>query len=170
MSAPAAIVVMGVAGAGKTAVGRALAAALAYRFVDGDDLHPAENVANMAAGVPLEDADRWPWLTRVAHALHAETTVVACSALKRRYRDHLRAGAGVPVLFVHLAGRPDLLAERLAGRKGHFMPPALLTSQLAALQPPDPDEWAITVAIDPPPARIVAEIIARSAGAGLGRN
>jgi gluconokinase len=157
---PAAIVVMGVAGAGKTVVGRALAAVLGCGFVDADDLHPPENVAKMAAGTPLEDSDRWPWLARVAEVLTNPPVVVACSALRRSYRDHIRQTTGQPVCFVHLAGTDALLAKRLEARAGHFMPPALLASQLATLEPPGPDECAITVRIDPPPEAVLAAVVA----------
>jgi gluconokinase len=116
----------------------------------GDDLHPAGNVAKMRAGIALTDAERGPWLDRVAATLRETApVVVACSALRRAYRDRLRAGAGGPVRFIHLAGSRDLIAARMAARSGHFMPPALLDSQFAALEPPDPDE-ALTLDIDQP--------------------
>lgn len=140
-----AIVVMGVSGCGKSTLARALAERLGYRFVEGDELHPAANVAKMAAGIPLDDADRAPFLDAVGRALAEPGGVVAsCSALKRAYRDRLRALAG-DVLFV----LPDLaigqVRERLARRAGHFMPTSLLDSQFAALEPPGPDERAIHV-------------------------
>jgi gluconokinase len=138
---------MGVSGCGKSSVGEALSRRLGIPYVDGDDLHPAENVAKMRAGVPLTDADRWPWLDRVAQVLHDRAPViVGCSALKRAYRDRIRAGAGGPVTFVHLAGSRDLIAGRMGQRKGHYMPLTLLDSQFAALEPPGPDE-AITADI-----------------------
>ena len=131
---------MGVSGSGKTTVGEALAARLHWRFVEGDDLHPPENVAKMASGISLEDADRWPWLVRVGACIRESLErgtplVVACSALKASYRERLQV-ADPRVLLVSLEGSPALLAERLRGRKGHFMPPALLPSQLATLELP----------------------------------
>jgi gluconokinase len=142
------IVVMGVSGSGKSSVGQALAQRLGADFRDGDDLQPPENVAKMRAGTPLTDDDRWPWLDRVAAVLADQApVVVACSALKRAYRDRIRAGAGGQVRFVHLAGSRDLIAARMARRQGHYMPVSLLDSQFAALEPPGPDE-AATVGID----------------------
>ncbi len=152
-------VVMGVAGCGKSTVGAAFAAAIGARFIDGDDLHPAANVAKMSAGVPLTDDDRWPWLDRVADVLTGNV-VVGCSALKRRYRDRIRATAG-PVRFLHLAGSRDVIAARMANRPGHFMPAALLDSQFAALEPPGPDEDAVTVDIDQSIAAVIAALLAK---------
>lgn len=153
------IVVMGVAGCGKSTIGAGLAAALGIGFQDGDDLHPAENVARMAAGLPLRDQDRWPWLDRVAAVLADKVpVVVACSALRRAYRDRIRAGAGGPVIFVHLAGDRALIAARLAARQGHFMPPALLDSQFATLEPPGPGE-ALVVPIDAPAPQVIETIL-----------
>ncbi len=138
---------MGVSGAGKTTVGIALAERLGLRFVDADDLHPATNVAKMAAGIPLTDDDRWPWLAAVGDAL-AEAQepglVVACSSLKRTYRDAIRARSA-DVEFVHLTAPIDVLRDRLGHRTGHFMPPALLDSQLAILEPLAADEAGLTV-------------------------
>lgn len=152
-------VIMGVSGCGKTSVGQALAARLGIGFVDADDLHPPANVAKMRAGVPLTDADRAPWLDRVAAVLHDRApVVVACSALRRAYRDRLRAGAGGPVTFVHLSGDRALIAARMAARHGHYMPPALLDSQLATLEPPTADE-ALTMGIDEDPDCIAAAIL-----------
>ncbi|MFM2389005.1 MAG: hypothetical protein RLZZ437_560 [Pseudomonadota bacterium] len=149
------VVVMGVSGCGKSSVGEGLATALGIPYRDGDDLHPAANVEKMRAGVPLTDEDRWPWLDRVAQVLASEAPViVGCSALRRAYRDRLRAGAGGPVQFVHLAGSRDLIAARMAARKGHYMPPSLLDSQFAALEPPGPDE-ALTIDIDRPVPQII---------------
>ena len=153
-----AVVIMGVAGCGKTTVGQALAAATGVPYRDGDDLHPAANVAKMRAGTPLADADRWPWLDRVAAVLKAEAPVmVGCSALKRAYRDRIRAGAG-EVLFVHLVGSRAVIEARMAARKGHFMPVTLLDSQFATLEPPAADEAHLSVDIDQPLAAIVAHI------------
>lgn len=123
-------VVMGVSGCGKTSIGMAFAATIKGRFIDGDDLHPEANPQRMAAGTPLTDADREPWLRRVGAALRKveAPTVIGCSALRRRYRDIIRAEAGGPVQFLHLAGTRDLLARRMAAREGHFMPASLLDS------------------------------------------
>ncbi|WP_226779091.1 gluconokinase [Oceaniglobus trochenteri] len=158
-------VVMGVSGCGKTSIGQGLGAAMGATFIDGDDLHPAENVAKMASGTPLEDEDRWPWLDRVGVALGAGagTTIIGCSALKRIYRDRIRAATGRPVMFLHLAGSRALIAERMAARKDHFMPPSLLDSQFAALEPPQPDEAFIHVDIGPSAERIVADLAAQLA-------
>lgn len=153
------IVIMGVAGCGKSSVGEALALRLGVSYRDGDDLHTAESVAKMRAGVALADADRWPWLDRVAAVLRDEAPViVGCSALKRAYRDRIRAGAGSPVSFVHLAGSRAVIEARMAARTGHYMPVALLDSQFAALEAPGPDE-AITVEIDQPLQGIVAVVL-----------
>lgn len=155
------IVVMGVTGAGKTTVGRALAERFGLDFVDGDDLHPEANVAKMASGRPLDDADRAPWLARIAAWIEARRregrgAVVACSALRRRYRDVLRAD-GKDVTFLLLHGESALLAERMAARQGHFMPPGLLDSQLATLELPEADEPVVVVGIAAPVDAIVAE-------------
>jgi gluconokinase len=154
------IVLMGVSGAGKTEVGTRLAQALSGTFAEGDDYHPPANVAKMRSGVPLDDADRQPWLETLSREIGAwldagRTVVLACSALKQRYRDILKAGRP-DVRFVHLKGDADLIRERLAGRRGHYMPASLLESQLAALEQPAD---AITVSIDAPPDAIVAEIM-----------
>lgn len=154
-------VVMGVSGAGKTRVGRAFAAAIGARFVEGDDLHPPANRAKMAGGTPLSDEDRWPWLDRVGAAL-AEgeaPAVAACSALRRAYRDRLRAAAPGAV-FLHLEGDPARVAERLASRKGHFMPPGLLRSQFATLEPLEPDERGAAVPVEGEVAEVVARLLA----------
>ena len=152
--------VMGVAGVGKTGVGTRLAAALGGRFVEGDDLHPPANRAKMASGSPLSDEDRWPWLDRVAATLAegAWPVVGACSALRRRYRDRLRAGTpGLVVL--HLSGDPALVGERLRARKGHFMPPALLRSQFDTLEPLEADEPGFAVRVERPIEEIVADLL-----------
>lgn len=154
------IVIMGVSGCGKSSVGAALSDALGLPYQDGDDLHPAANVAKMRAGEALTDADRWPWLDLVAQELASlAPVIVGCSALRRAYRDRIRAGAGGPVLFVHLAGSREVIAARMAARSGHFMPASLLDSQFAALEPPGPDETAITADIDQPLEQLVAEIL-----------
>lgn len=150
------IVVMGVSAAGKSTVGRLLATDLGLAFLDADDLHPASNRAKMSAGTPLTDDDRMPWLDRVSDELAARSAagaVVACSALRRRYRDRIRER--VPgVVFVHLHGSDALLAERAAGRPDHFMPPSLLRSQLDTLEALDADEVAVVVDVGCPPAEV----------------
>ena len=137
------IVVMGVSASGKTSVAAELARLLRRSMIDADDLHPAANVAKMAAGRPLDDSDRWPWLDAVADRLAApERPVVACSALKRSYRDRLRVAAP-NLVFIHLTGSPELLVERAVDRRGHFMPPSLLRSQFDALEMLQPDEMGV---------------------------
>jgi gluconokinase len=162
---PQHLVVMGVAGSGKTTIGTALAARLDRAFAEGDDFHSAENVAKMARGEPLTDADREPWLAALAewiasHQRAARSTVLTCSALKRRYRDTLRAAAPLHVAFVHLAAPRDALLERMRQRKGHFMPPELLDDQLAALEPLGADESGITLDAAAAPAAIVERALA----------
>lgn len=153
------IVIMGVAGCGKSSVGEALAQRLNIPYRDGDDLHTPQAVEKMRQGTPLTDDDRWPWLDRVAQTLAAEAPLIlGCSALKRTYRDRIRASAGGPVTFVHLSGSRDLIASRMAARTGHYMPTSLLDSQFAALEPPGPDE-AITVDIDQPLTSLVNTIL-----------
>ena len=153
------IVIMGVAGCGKSSVGAALSHATAIPYRDGDDLHPEANVAKMAAGSPLTDTDRWPWLDLVAAELaRSAPLMIGCSALKRAYRDRIRAGAGGPVLFIHLTGSRTVIEARMAARKNHFMPASLLDSQFAALEPPGPDEPHLTIDIDQPLAAIVARL------------
>ena len=154
------VVVMGVSGCGKSTVGRALASALGVPFIEGDELHPPRNVALMASGTPLTDDDRRDWLHAVADALSraADTgAVAACSALKRSYRDILRGGA--PGLrFVHLTGERAVLEERMRRRSGHYMPPSLLQSQLDILEPPMPDEAAITLGLDATPDEVLRAV------------
>ncbi|MBB6376031.1 gluconokinase [Pseudonocardia eucalypti] len=151
------VVVMGVSGAGKTTVGRLLAERLDVPYAEADDFHPPANIAKMSAGIPLTDEDRWPWLDALAGwiAGHAGTGgVVTCSALKRVYRDRLRA-AGGNVWFLHLRVDRQVLAGRVAHRPGHFMPAALLDSQLADLQPLEPDEPGLTVDASATPEAVV---------------
>ena len=154
-SEPLSVVVMGVAGSGKTTVGKRLAAALDGQFVDGDDLHTPEARAKMGAGTALTDADRWPWLDRVGATLaealaRGRACVVACSALKRVYRDRIRAAAGPSLRFVYLAAEPEAMRRRVGSRKGHYMPASLVDSQFAALEPPDgePDVVALSAEAD----------------------
>jgi gluconokinase len=156
------LVIMGVSGCGKSTVAGLLAGRLGWDLAEGDDMHPAASIAKMAAGQPLTDEDRWPWLARVAAWIRAHTTahrpgIITCSALKRSYRDVLRAD---PVVFVYLAASRELIARRLAARHGHFMPLALLDSQFAALEPPGPDEQAITADISGSPEQTASLVMA----------
>ncbi len=146
---PSPVVVMGVSGSGKSTVGTALAQRSSVPFVDADSLHPPANIAKMAAGEPLDDDDRYPWLERVGEWLgdHRNGGVVSCSALKRRFRDQLR-GHCPQVQFLHLSGSADIISRRLAARTGHFMPVALLRSQLDTLEPLGADEAGVTVDLD----------------------
>ncbi|MBU6497020.1 MAG: gluconokinase [Rhodospirillales bacterium] len=158
------LVVMGVSGSGKTTVARMLAAELGWVWQDGDDLHPPANVAKMAGGEPLSDADRWPWLAAIAARLaqwraEGRSGIITCSALKRAYREALADGQG-DTSFIHLRGSKALIAARLAERRGHFMPPGLLDSQFAALEAPAAEEPALAFDIDAPPAAIVRTILA----------
>lgn len=157
------MVVMGVTGSGKTAVGEALAHAISATYVDGDRLHPQANIAKMSAGIPLDDADRWPWLAKVGETLRRQPVpvIVGCSALKRAYRDFITEMAGAPVLFIYLDGSRELISKRMHERTGHFMPTSLLDSQFATLEVPGQDENAIAVAIDAPLDQIVADIEAK---------
>ena len=147
------IVVMGVSGVGKSTIGALLAARLKLAFVDSDQLHPASNKAKMAAGKPLDDADRAPWLDAVAKVLNAGEVIVACSALKRKYRDTLR-NAAPEVRFIYLSGARSLLEDRLAARPHEYMPPGMLTSQLEALEPPDAREASLKIDIKNSPTEI----------------
>ncbi|BCW53281.1 gluconokinase, GntK/IdnK-type [Arthrobacter sp. FX8] len=155
------IIVMGVSGCGKTTIGDLVARELGVPFVDGDSLHPVENVAKMAAGTPLTDEDRWPWLATVGSKLAAAGDgglVLACSALRRSYRDAIREQAPDTV-FLHLDGSKEVLKARTEGRTGHFMPPALLESQLATLEPLQEDERGVVVDIAAPVQDVVAEAL-----------
>ena len=164
---PIIVVVMGVSGSGKTVVGAALARALGGRFAEGDRFHPVENINRMSAGLPLRDEDRWGWLDAIAVEIgeaerHGETLVVACSALKRVYRDRLRL-ASRHLKFVYLEIGRDVASDRVAARKGHFMPASLIDSQFADLEPPLPDEHALTLDAAADPAQIVAQAASRMA-------
>lgn len=165
-----ALVIMGVSGCGKSTLGHALADALGWRFVEGDELHPPANIAKMAAGIALDDAARLPFLERVAEAIAAEPqrgVVATCSALKRSYRDLIRARAG-DVTFVLPQLPPEALAARVNRRTSHFMPPSLLASQLATLEIPDSGEQAVFVdgeaTIDAQVALVLAELRMRPEG------
>jgi gluconokinase len=158
------VIVAGVSGSGKTTVGALLAGRLGWRFADADDFHPAANVAKMRAGSPLTDTDRWPWLRAIAAWMDErigqdEDAVLACSALRRSYRDLLLDGRPA-ARMVFLAPDREVLARRLASRHGHFFPGQLLSSQLDALEPPAPDEHVLTVVPADTPAATVDSIIA----------
>jgi carbohydrate kinase (thermoresistant glucokinase family) len=158
------LIVMGVSGSGKTTVATALAQHLGWPFKDGDELHPASNIAKMRTGHPLGDSDRWPWLEQIAAWIDTwreagASGVITCSALKRSYREFLTRGRP-EVRIVYLHGDMSLIAARIAARSGHFMPRDLLASQFAALEEPGPDEHAIRVEVDRPVGDIVAEIAA----------
>jgi gluconokinase len=155
-------VLMGVSGSGKSTVAGLIAGRLGWALEEGDDLHPPANVAKMAAGHPLTDEDRWPWLALVADWIQGQIDagrpgVITCSALKRSYRDVLR---GEHVVFVYLHGTHDQIAARLAARHGHYMPAGLLDSQFATLEPPGPDEHALSVDIASRSDELATEIIA----------
>ena len=168
-----AVVVMGVSGAGKTTVGRALAQALGGDFIDGDDLHTDAARAKMGAGEPLNDDDRWPWLDRVAARLaeglaQGTRTVIACSALRRRYRDRLRAGVGPRLRFVYLEADIAAMRARVGNRPGHYMPASLVESQFAALEPPEGEADVIAAPADMDLKRGVAALAARLAASASG--
>lgn len=158
------ILVMGVSGAGKSTVGKALAIRLAGRFIEADDFHPTENVERMTEGLPLGDAHRWPWLQAVSSsaakemALYGGPVVIACSALKRDYRDVLRKALS-PLLIIHLDGTVETIKARLEQRRSHFMPAELLGSQMAILEPPELDENGIGVSIDGSQDEVIANVI-----------
>jgi len=164
VKSPCALIVMGVSGSGKSTIASTLAERLDWAFEDGDKFHPESNVAKMRAGHPLTDEDRWPWLEAIADEIGRVCkagghVVIACSALKRVYRDVLLRGRD-DVCFVFLDGSQALIADRLSRRKGHFMPPGLLDSQFRTLEPPQADERPITVSIDAPVETIVNNIVA----------
>ncbi|PDT17725.1 gluconokinase [Rhizobium sp. J15] len=150
---PLAIIVMGVSGCGKSSVGERIAGQYGLPFLEGDQLHPARNVAKMAEGIPLTDGDRLPWLDRIGEEIKtaqkaSQGLVISCSALKRSYRDRLRQAAGGSLAFVFLEGTRDLLLSRMQARQGHFMPASLLDSQLQTLEPPTGEPGVVTVTID----------------------
>ena len=151
---------MGTMGCGKSTIGEGLTQRINAAYLEGDDFHPAENKEKMAAGIALNDDDRWPWLKALSEAMRNTSgkVVTSCSSLKRSYRDFITAGAGEPVLFVHLAGTKELLAARLSDRQGHFMNTDLLDSQLQALEPPGKDEFSLTVNIDATVNQILGQI------------
>ena len=158
-----ALVVMGVSGSGKSTIADKLAERLGWSYEDGDKFHPASNIAKMKAGHPLTDEDRWPWLQAIADEIDRVCgagghTVIACSALKRAYRDILVHGRS-DVRIVYLNGTQELIARRLAERKGHFMPSGLLASQFATLEPPDAEENPVTVSIDGSVDTIIDDIV-----------
>jgi len=160
---PCALIVMGVSGSGKTTVGEHLASRLGWPYADADQFHPPSNIAKMSACHPLTDEDRWPWLKAIAAEIDrvraaGNHLVVGCSALRRAYRDVLVHGRD-DVRLVYLEGTQALIADRLNERKGHFMPPGLLTSQFKTLEPPTPDEHPIKVSIDATADAIVDEIL-----------
>jgi gluconokinase len=160
---------MGVCGSGKSLIGAKLARELDIEFVEGDELHPPDNVKRMAAGTPLTDDDRHGWLMAIAARLREAKRagvglVISCSALKRSYRDLLRSVGDADVRFVYLAGSRALLAERMAKRRGHFMPPSLLDSQLSILEEPSPDERAWMCDISEPP-HVIVDLVTRTASA-----
>lgn len=157
------LVIMGVSGSGKSTVAGILAGQLGWDLEEGDDLHPPENVEKMAAGQPLTDEDRWPWLDTIAswiieHTMAGIPGIITCSALKKVYRDRLREKN---VVFVHLAGSKEQIGRRLTTRMDHFMPPSLLDSQIATLEPPGPEENSIVIDVGRTPAEEAAEVVSR---------
>jgi gluconokinase len=158
------VIVFGVSGAGKTTIGKLLAEELGWHFYEADDFHPRANVDKMRRGIPLTDEDRWPWLESlrglISQCVEArQNAVLACSALKRAYRQYLRVSAKVKLVF--LRGEYALIAEQLRHRRGHFMNPALLQSQFADLEEPPPDEGVLTVELGRTPQKLVEEIKAK---------
>lgn len=165
---PSVLLIMGVAGAGKSTYGESLAAEFGWPFRDADSFHPAANIAKMKSGTPLTDDDRWPWLDAIAQWIDAHRAagthaIVSCSALKRVYRARLMASRS-DVRLVYLKGDKALIARRMAARTDHFMPTALLDSQFAALEEPGGEEWPVIVEIDASPRRVKERILAELAG------
>ncbi|MGW0858025.1 gluconokinase [Streptomyces sp. NPDC002690] len=162
MNTPHVVVVMGVAGTGKTTIGPLLATALGVPYAEGDDFHPESNIAKMSAGTPLDDSDRWPWLDAIGQWAHSRAGlggVVSSSALKRVYRDRLR-GEAPDAVFLHLTGDRALIEGRMSARKNHFMPTALLDSQFATLQPLEADEAGVEVDVSGTPEEITERAVA----------
>lgn len=162
-ASPCALIVMGVSGSGKSTVGENLAKRLGWIYEDADQFHPASNIAKMSAGLALTDDDRWPWLKAIAAEIDRvcaadERLVVGCSALRRVYRDVLVHGR-TDVRLIYLDGTQEMIADRLGRRKGHFMPPGLLTSQFKTLEPPTADEHPLTVSIDAPVEAVVDDVL-----------
>ncbi len=160
------LIVMGVSGSGKTTVGVAIAKARSIAFFDGDDLHSPEARAKMTAGIPLTDEDRAPWLERIAHVLadaaaHPDGAIIACSALRRIYRDRLRAVVGPSLRFLFLKGDKALMGARVAARKGHYMPASLIDSQFAALESPEGEGDVVTIPADADLSAVLDETIER---------
>jgi gluconokinase len=158
------LIVMGVSGCGKSSVGEALAAHFDVPYIEGDAMHPPENIAKMSAGTPLDDQDRWPWLDALAARLKAEAAqngaaVASCSSLKKAYRDRLQAGSGPETRFIFLDCSRKTLDRNQSARKGHFMPPSLLDSQLATLEPPYGEARAIIIDGNPPLDAVLQSII-----------
>ena len=167
---PGVIVVMGVAGSGKSTIAAELARRLGWRFAEGDSFHPAANVEKMSRGVALNDSDRWPWLDAIAAWVRetrqaGERCVVACSALKRAYRERIAHGRG-DVRFVYLQGTYDLVSKRMTSRTGHYMPLALLQSQFETLEEPGSEENPIVMSIEQPPGELAARILEALRGTG----
>ncbi|MEM6620860.1 MAG: gluconokinase [Pseudomonadota bacterium] len=161
---PARLIVMGVTGCGKTTVGALLAGRLGAVFLDGDDYHPEANVEKMSEGIPLTDDDRWPWLDRLGEVIEEAVAdrgrvVLACSALRRVYRDRLTQACRAAPLFIHLSGGRELIHGRMAARREHYMPVALLDSQIATLEPIEADENALEVEVDAPADDVVARVL-----------
>ena len=160
---PTALIFMGVSGSGKSTIAAGVAEKLGLQMLEGDDLHPAANIAKMSAGTPLTDEDRWPWLRIIAGKIAAWRQnglegIVTCSSLRRSYRDVLRAGHD-DVLFVYLKGSRALLLDRMQHRTRHFMPASLLDTQLATLEEPGADEAAVTIEMGPPPDEVVTNVL-----------
>ena len=159
------LVFMGVSGSGKSTAALAVQERLGWEFAEGDDFHPPENVEKMSNDIPLTDDDRWPWLESLAdwtaeRDARGQPTIVSCSALKRSYRDVLRRG-GEGTFFVHTTADKDLLLERMSSRRGHFMPPTMLDSQLETLEELEPDEAGMVIDAANPPSTIVSMVLQR---------
>ena len=158
-----AVVVMGVCGCGKSTIAKAIARELAGTFIEGDGLHPKANVDKMASGIPLCDEDRWPWLTKIGETLSEEASkgvaIAACSALKKSYRDRIKAAAGREVLFVFLQGDKALIKSRMSKREGHYMPTSLIDSQFAILEDPSDESGVLAISIDDSPEKVASKAL-----------